>query len=419
MHKKPLVIILGGGYGGVRVALDMVKHKNAKVILIDRNMYHALPSQYYEVGAYFRPEDPRTLRKDFHELYHSATVSIDEIFKRSPLFDFIQGEVESVIPEDSLITLRGGRKLHYDYLVIALGSETNYFGIPHLEDNSIGFKRVEESLNIRDRIDELFLSTQKHKKIQIVVGGGGVTGCEFTGELIGYIHKLSRSHSRPVGAWSCVIVEASNSILGSFSLWAQEKAHTRLSRLGVTILADSPIVDVWPNLIHIGKEKRPLPYDVLIWTAGVKGACSGDIVKNISLEQKNCLPVNQFLQVGEHKNIFAIGDIAASFDPIKKQPLAMTAQKALHEGIYVGYALSQLIKNPKVSLEPCKPKYSSFIIPLGGKYALLETPHLRLSGFIPWLLKYIVLLKYLRTIIPFGDAVRFVVKEMRIFSQND
>jgi len=419
MHKKPLVIILGGGYSGVRAALDLLKRKNSKVILIDRNAYHALPSQYYEVGAYFRPEDPQTLRKDFHELYHSASVSFDEIFNHSPLFDMIQDEAESVVPEDSLVVLKRGRRIHYDYLVVALGSATNYFGIARLENNAIGFKSVEEALNVRDRIDELFFSTPKQKKITIVIGGGGVTGCEFSSEVVGYIHKLSRAHSRPIGAWSCILVEASCSVLSSFSPWAQKKAHARLRKLGVTVLTDSPIVDVWPNLIHIGKEKRALPFDLLVWTAGVKGACSGDIIKNVPLQAKNCLPVNEYLQVGEHKNIFAVGDIAASFDLYTKTPLAMTAQKAVHEGKYAARAINQLIGNPSAVLRAYSPKRSSYVIPLGQKYAILETPYLRLSGFIPWFLKYIVLLKYVRTVVPLKRAVRFVVKEMRLFSQND
>ena len=419
MQSKPLVAILGGGYGGIRAALDLGKTRRARVLLIDKNRYHTLPSQFYELGSLFRKEDRAATREEFRKLFHSAAIPYADIFQKYGDIEFIEAAVEAVEPELALVMLKGGRQVKYQWLVVALGSQTNYFNIPHLERNAIGFKSIEEVFNIRDRIDELFYSTPKHKKITVGVGGGGVTGCEFASELVGYMQKLSKTHSRPVGAWSCVLVEASQNVLGASSPWIQQKARSRLHKLGVTILTESLIVDVWPGLIYIGGERRSLGYDLLVWTAGVKGAYENEIIRGILPEKKNCLSVGTALEVKQHSNIFAIGDIAASQDSLTGAFLPMTAQKAVYEGAYVAMAINRLIQNPQKQIERYQPKRSSYIIPLGGKYALLETPHLHLSGFAVWILKYIVLLRYLLSILPPAKALRLMLRELALYTRND
>ncbi|MSR76439.1 MAG: NAD(P)/FAD-dependent oxidoreductase [Candidatus Ryanbacteria bacterium] len=423
MHHKPLVVILGGGYGGIRVARDLAKKKAAQIILIDRNPYHMLYAQFYEMATLFRPEQlPETnkqQRAENRELLTSAAIPLRDIFARMPMVKIEQGEVTSVDPEARAVIFDTGRKLHYDYLVVALGSKINYFSIPHLEQNSIGLKSVNEAGNIRNRIDELFLTTPKHKKITVVIGGGGFTGVELAGELVGYMKKLSRLHSRPTGNWACVVVEAGAGVLGTSAPWVQKRAARRLKDLGVTVLAGSAIVDVWPNLLYLGKEKRPFGFDFLIWTAGVKGACEGSIVKGVGVDKKMCLTADPNLRVSPYQNIFTVGDTASTLDKQTGAPMPMTAQKALHEGAYVSRAIRRLVKNPKATLVPYKPKPSKFIIPIGGKFALLEAGSMRWTGFFAWVLKYAVLIKYLITILPLGKSLRYTAHELRLFIRND
>ncbi|MEK7631003.1 MAG: FAD-dependent oxidoreductase [Patescibacteria group bacterium] len=423
MHHKPLVVILGGGYGGIRVARDLAKKKVAQVIVVDRNPYHMLYAQFYEMATLFRPEQlPETKkqqRTENRELLTSAAIPLRDIFAHMPAVKIEQGEITSVDPETRSIIFDTGRKLHYDYLVVGLGSKTNYFSIPHLEQNSIGLKSVNEAGNIRNRIDELFLTTPKHKKITVVIGGGGFTGVELAGELVGYMKKLSHLHGRPTGNWACVVVEAGAGVLGTSAPWARARAARRLKDLGVTVLAGSAIVDVWPNLLYLGKEKRPFGFDLLIWTAGVKGACEGSIVKGVGVDKKMCLTADPNLRVSPYQNIFTVGDTASTFDKKTGAPMPMTAQKALHEGAYVSRAIRVLIKNPKATPAPYKPKPSKFIIPIGGKFALLEAGSFRWTGFFAWVLKYVVLIKYLVTILPLGTALRYAVHELRLFVRND
>ncbi|MEK7649442.1 MAG: NAD(P)/FAD-dependent oxidoreductase [Patescibacteria group bacterium] len=423
MHRKPLVVILGGGYGGVRVARDLARRHAAQVVLIDRNPYHMLYAQFYETATLFRPEHlPETKkqqRTENRELLTSAAIPFRDIFVHMPAVKIEQGEVTSVDPETRAVIFNSGRKLYYDFLVVALGSKTNYFSIPHLEQNSIGLKSVTEAANVRNRIDELFLTTPKHKKITVVIGGGGFTGVELAGELVGYMRKLSHLHGRPTGNWACVVVEAGPGVLGTSAPWVQKRASRRLKDLGVTVLAGGAIVDVWPNLLYLGKEKRPLGFDLLVWTAGVKGACEGSIIKGAGVDKKTCLIVDPYLRVQPYENIFTVGDAAATVNIETGAPMPMTAQKAVHEAAYVSRAIRRLTKNTRATLTPYKPKPSKFIIPIGGKFALLEAGSFRWTGFFAWVLKYVVLLKYLVTILPLGKSLRYVAHELRLFVRND
>lgn len=423
MNKKPTVVIIGGGYAGIRAALDILKSNLAHVILIDQSGYHALPTQWYELATLYRTEPKQETtgqeKQEFHEYLRSATISFGQIFHAKHDIEILRARVGRVVPNKSYVLLEDGKRIDYDWLVVAIGSKTNYFNIPHLEQNSIGLKSTNEALNIRDRLDELFASTPKHQKITVVVGGGGFTGCELAGELVGYMKRLSKQHARPMGNWACVVVEAGDSLFGASPAWVQKKAHHRLRELGVTVLLGSAIVDVWPNLLYLGEEKRTLSFDLLVWTAGVKGGCEAEILQGVAPGPKNCIAVTNELRLMGYNNVFVAGDVAATFDKDGKTLMGMTAQKAIAEGAYVGNALRVLLKNKHAKLTPYVPRHSSYIIPLGGKYALLQTPVVRISGIMPWILKYIVVFKYLVTIIPMRQAFQVTLREMKLYTRND
>ena len=423
MHKKPLVIIVGAGYGGVRVALDLLKKRAASIILVDPSPYHAFPTHFYELATAFRAEPKGETQRDerhaFHDMLRTAAIPLEDIFGSPPLLKIIRSKVARVEPNDSAVILGDGRRMYYDFLVVAIGSETNYFNIPHLSENAIGLKTAEEALNIRNRIDELFLQTPKHKKITVVVGGGGFTGCELAGELVGYMKKLAHIHGRPTGNWACIIVEAGHVVFGSSSAWVQKNAKRRLLALGVTILTESPIVDVWPGLLYLGKEKRTLAFDLLVWAAGVKGACEGSIITGVALDKKNCVGPNETLRVSPCENIFVVGDVASTLDQRTGGPTRMTAQKAIRGGRYVARAIRRISRMPNARLAPYQPKQSKYIIPLGGKYALLDAGALKFSGASVWALKYVVLARYLVSILSFRKAAGLLWRELALYTRND
>lgn len=423
MQKKPVVIVVGAGYAGVRAALDILREKKAHVIVVDKNLYHALPTQFYELATFFRPEvvgeTPKETRRAFRKSHYSAAIPLENIFNSYKNCEVVQGEVRRVFPRESRLVLTDGRILHYDWLVFTIGSQTNYFTIPHLEQNSIGLKTVDDAMNVRDAIDELFYRSPKHKKITIVIGGGGFAGTEFAGEISGYVRKLAALHKHPFGNWSCVVIESGSTLLGSSSAWAQKKAHRRLIAKGVTVLTGRAIVDVWPNVLYLGEERTPVPFDLLVWTAGVKGRCTAEIIEGVEPAKRNCVPVDQYLRQVGTKNIYVGGDVAASMDAEGKSPMPMTAQKAIREGAYIARAINMQIENSKISVPPYIPKQSKYIIPIAGKYALFEAGFLRMSGVSIWILKYLVLLQYLLTVVSFRAALRILRTEAELYVKND
>jgi NADH:ubiquinone reductase (H+-translocating) len=422
MKKRPLVIIIGGGYGGLRVAFDLAKKKAARIIIIDKNSSHTLPSYLYELATFYREELSGETDKEkwryFRKLLDTVAVPYSLLFKKTPYIKYEQGTVSRVQPSENKIIFSDGRALIYDYLVVASGSKTNYYDIPHLSDNSIGLKTTDEALNIRNRVDELFSAYPKKKSITIIIGGGGPAGVELSGELIGYMRKLSQQHSHPIGNWRCIIVEAEPSVLSKFPKHVQRLASERLEKLGVTILSNSKVTDVWPNMLTTS-DQRSIPFDLLIWTAGVQGACDGSILYEASFAKNSCLVVDSTLRILPYQNIFTLGDVAASSDPKTGETLPMTAQKASTEGGYVARSLMKLFKNESAELVKYEPGNSKYIIPIGGKFAILSSGRFSFSGVTPWLLKYIVLFRYLRSILPITHAISFTFRQMRLYIRND
>jgi len=423
VKHKPLVVILGGGHGGVRAALDLLRAKCARVILIDRERHHATPAYLYEIATFFRNEKKETKREQelfYKMLLRSVTIPYHLIFEGYREIKIEQGTATRIEPKENKVVMSDGRVVHYEWLIVATGSTTNYFDVPHLKDNSYGLKSIPEAFNIRNKVDELFSSAPKHKTINLVIGGGGPTGVEFAAELVGYAKKLAKLHAHPIGNWHCTIVEQEKTVLSKFSRGVQGRAHRRLSQRGVSVLTESKIVDVWPNVLQLdGKEKAKIPFDLLVWTAGVQGACSSEILYGAHFVKNSCVVVDTALRVAPEANIFTIGDGAASVHPKTGAALPMTAQKAIWEGAYVGRLLMRFIKNPKTKLPPYKPKKVRYVIPVGGKYAIFAGRHLVFGGRIAWLLKYVLLVRYLSSIVSLGYALRYTMRQARIFAKND
>ena len=421
------VVIIGGGFAGVRAALDLLRSKNNfKVILLDKNGFHSFHPDYYEVATAALEEREKPSITQFYSVRSTVAIPFKNIFKGYKNIQVLNDEALNLNPKRQFVETARKKQIFYDWLIVSAGSETNYFNIPRLKELSFELKSVNDALNIRNAIDELFEREGKKKKINIIIGGGGFTGCELAGELANYLKNLVKIHKRPGKNHSIKIVEASPAILGGASKWAQKKAKNRLLKIGVDILTDRPIGKISQNEIFFkagggdAPEKsklEPLNYDILIWTAGVKANKFSTIFDKNILAEKQCLKINKFLQIPLFKNIFAAGDIAFYFDPAKNNPLPMTAQTAISQGSYAAYAINREINKKK--LKPYKPKQSRFIIPLGGKYALADFGFIKFSGFFAWILKHLVALLYFLSILPFFSALTLWLRGLKIHIKND
>lgn len=451
------IVVIGGGFAGIRASLDLLKnskniypvrnstykffknifHQNTadeisngvRITLIDKNPFHSYHPDYYEIATAVLKELKEISISQFAELHSTVAIHFEDIFQNKQNINFLYDAVSEIDFENSFVKTNHKKEIHFDWLIVAAGSETNFYNIPRLKELSHELKSVQDGLNIRNGIDELFERKGKREKISIIIAGAGFTGCELAGELSGYIKHLLIMHKRPVASIEIKIIEASPTILSGASAWAQKKAKKRLENLGIEILSDSAIKNISkcdncePNKkncckgnVHL-ENGDILPFDMLIWTAGVEATGISKIFPAETVQKKLCLKTDKHLLISPFKNVFAAGDIAYCVSPENKIPLAMTAQTAISQGRYAAYAI--LRKIAKKNLIPYKPKQSKFIIPLGGKYALADLGFIKFSGFFAWLLKHLATLRYFISILPFGFAVKLWLRGLKIYIKND
>lgn len=412
------VVILGAGFGGVRCALDLEKNisKDSEIIVIDKNDYHTFQPALYEVAsAFYVGNNPRCQKFDFHKIKRSAAIPLRAVFKGKNI-KFIQSEVKSVDVAVKNITFSSGEVMNFDYLVFALGSETNYFGIPHLAEKSYPLKSVEDALNIKAAIDELFYNAKSDEMIKIAIGGGGVAGSEFAGELMGDIAKLVRRHKHLRDKVTVTVIEASPNVLGGAAPWIAETAKKRLEDLGVKILTSKKITDIADKEVLLeGGEK--VPFNILIWTAGIKANSIFSKISGLNIDKSCKIIVDLSLQAHPHSNVFAIGDNTWCFDPETQRAAPTMMKTATDQGALAAKNVINLINGKP--LEKYKHQGGKFIVPIGGRFGIADLGKVHLIGSMAWFLKQLTFLQYFATILPIHKALKFWLLGQRVFSKND
>ena len=423
------IVIIGGGFAGVRAGLDLLKKsRDVHVTLIDKNPYHSYHPDYYEAAAAVLKELKEASISQFAGLFSTVAVPFKNIFGNYKNIRILQDAVSEIDFDKSFVKTEHKKEIFYDWLIIAAGSKTSFYNIPGLKELSYELKTVNDALNIRNGIDEIFSSKGKRNKINIIIGGGGFTGSEVAGEINGYIKNLAKIHNHPYKNVNIKIIEASPSLLGGASAWAQNKTKKRLEKMGIEILLNAAVEKVSKEKNFDPAKESPagyvrlkdgavLPFDMLIWTAGVEAEEISKLFPKETLQKKLCLNVNKHLMILPFKNVFAAGDIAYCVDPMSKISLPMTAQTAISQGAYAATAIIK--KTNKKKLNPYRPKQSRFIIPLGEKYALADLVFLKFSGFFAWALKHIVTLRYFLSILPFFDALTLWLRGLKVYIKND
>ena len=416
MEKKHF-LILGGGFGGVTAAIELARRlPSAAITLVDKNPYHIYHADLYELAGALFHEQGGSLKRRYLGLGSTVAIPFEDIFGRYPNIEFHRAEVLSIDLPSSEVTLSTG-KVTYGDVIIALGSETNFFGIPHLEERALEMKTASDALNINTALEELFGSRAKHEIISVVVAGGGFTGCELAAELAVSLKKAARKRGHPVENIALTIIEATGALLGAAGPWFSEKAKKRMEALGVKVLLESPIVDVGPAEVAL-KEKMSVPYHLLIWTAGVRASSIAKNIKGVEIQKNHCIAVNENMHLLPHHNAFVIGDMAYCVAGRDGKPLPMTAQAAIYEAHYIARHIADKLGGKK-DLEDYHPKISRFVVPLGGKYALGDFGAFKMSGMLPWMCKRYTALKYLANILPFPKAWKLWRQSSKIFMEND
>jgi len=371
----PRIIIIGGGFAGIALAKKLSKQE-VQVVLLDKHNYHTFQPLLYQVSTGGLEPD-------------SIAYPIRKVLGDFPNFFFRLADVSEINTEKNKVISNIG-ELKYDYLVVASGSKTNYFGNTSIEANSMEMKTVPQSLNLRSLIlenfEEALLTSDLNERIALmnfVIVGAGPTGVELAGALAeikkGILPKDYPDLDTRLAQIN--LIQSGDKILKEMSPQASKKAEDFLEKLGV---------HVWKNVRVTGYDGKTvttnsdLTFDAatVVWAAGVKGAAIKGLDSDQFVSRGNRILVNEFNQVKGLNNVFAVGDVAQMETENTPHGHPMMAQPAIQQGRLLGDNLLRMLEN-----KPMKPfvyNDKGSMATVGRNKAVVDLPNFKFQGVFAW-----------------------------------
>ena len=371
---RPRVVIAGAGFGGLTCARAL-KRAPVDVLLVDRNNYHLFTPLLYQVASAVL--DPGEIARPVRQLIrplHNA--------------DFLLANVTGAdLEQRRLLTDHG--PLAYDYLVLASGSQSDYFGNASLAQHAFGLKELDEGLAVRNRVLMRFEEArwtddreQRRMLLTFAVVGGGPTGVEMAGALAELTRLVLSKDYRDLdlGLVRVVLLEAAGFLLGTFAEPLREAARRSLEKKGVEVLLKAKVADVAAGSIRL-VDGHEVPASTVIWTAGVRASEVGSAL-GFSLGRQGRVQVLPTLQVTGHPEVFVIGDLAGPTD--EGTPLPMLIPVAMQEGRHVGATIKDLLRGYGAT----NFRYTDpgIMATIGRNSAVAQLGPIRLTGFLGWLM---------------------------------
>lgn len=376
----PRIVIIGGGFGGLTL-VEGLKKSDVQVVLIDKNNFHQFQPLLYQVAT--SGLEPDSIAFPFRKQISGYKNVI-----------FRLAEVKEIITQNNTIITDKG-SLTYDFLVIATGTTTNFFGIESVENYSLGMKDIRDSLNIRhmmlQNLEQAAITCDAKERealTNFVIVGGGPAGVEMAGALSEFCkYILPKDYPEyPSTTMKIHLIEATSSILSVMSEKASNKTLIYLKELNVDVLLNEVVTD-YDGITVKTKSGKEIVAKNLIWTAGVVGQYP-DGISEESVFKGNRLKTNEHLKIEGYDNLFAIGDIAAVISKESPNGYPQVAQPAIQQGSYLAKALINIIQ--KKPLERFAYKDKGSLATIGKHKAVADIGKLKFTGYSAWLLWSIV-----------------------------
>ncbi len=371
----PRVVVVGGGFAGLALARNLIK-QDVQMVLLDRHNYHTFQPLLYQVSTSGLEPD-------------SIAYPLRKITRSSDRCFFRLTEVKSISAEKNTVHTSVG-DIIYDYLVIATGSKTNFFGNDSIEEHGMWMKTVPQALNIRslilENLEQATITDDPEKRkslLNFVLAGAGPTGVELAGaiaELRNHIVPKDYPDLDP-NEMNIHLLEGMGRVLPPMSEHASEKAQEMLEELGVKVHLNTMVENYDGHLVKTNTELA-LKTETFIWSAGVTGAPVEGLNASAMVEKANRYEVNAFNQINGYENIFAIGDIAlmATEDFPRGHP--MVAQPAIQQGKHLAKNIKRLIKGEP--LEAFDYFDKGTMATVGRNRAVVDLHKWKFSGFFAW-----------------------------------
>ena len=375
VNGKPHIVVVGAGFGGIKLCKLLAK-ENVEVTLVDRHNFHLFQPLLYQVST--------------------SVLSTDEIayptrsfFRDNKNVNFFMAKAYGVDQaRNTLLTNHG--EINYDYLVLAAGATTNFFGMKTVEEHAYGMKTIQEALAIRNHVLHEFeradkpetSPADKKKKLTFVIVGGGPTGIEEAGAISELVEVMKKEfHHLDFNDVSIKLIEATAHVLPMMPQDLQDETVRVLRKKGVEVMLETQVVGYDGNILKL-KSGVEIPTSTVIWAAGVRAVdfikdCGGECARDGRIWIEEDLMVKGAV----NRNVFAIGDCSAFMHGDMKRPLPTVAPVATQEAAVCCKNIMKLIKGDN-NLEKFKYKDLGAMATIGRGTAVVGSP--KMKGFMAW-----------------------------------
>lgn len=402
------VVVIGGGFAGIELIKKLAKDKRFQITLVDRNNYHFFPPLLYQVSTAFI--EPSNISYPFRRM-----------FQKKENVRFHMGTLQKVDVANNAIETDSGI-IYYDYLVLSLGTETNFFGMQNVQQSALPMKTIDEALTLRNT---LLLNMEKAAKakdkaerdrlLNIVITGGGPTGVELAGMLAELGRNIARKEYpefTDIGS-HIYLVDASETLLSPMSKKAQKEAELVLRELGVNVILNTKVTD-YINGQVILSDGRQIETSSLIWASGVVAREVPGLSKEV-VGRGRRLIVDDYNRVQGTSTVFAIGDLCLqTTDPGFPEGHPQVAQVAIQGGQQLAKNLYRLQEGEEMKPFRYNDKGNMAII---SKYeAVADLPKFSFTGFFAWLVWLFI---HIIPLVGFRNKMKLAFSWLWSFITND
>ena len=416
-NQKKRVVIVGGGLGGLRLAEDLYG-SGMQVVLIDKNNFHQFPPLIYQIAS--AGIDPSSISFPFRQ-----------IFRKRKDFYFRMAEARMVDTEKKILQTSIG-KIDYDYLVLAAGATTNFFGNKNIEEWAIPMKTVPEAMGLRNALLSNFeraltcaTEEERQELLNVVIVGGGATGVEIAGALSEMKHYVIPYDYPDMDSslMHIYLIEAGDRLLAGMSQDSSKKAYDFLKSMGVDIQFGKMVTDYRDHKV-IMKDGTEIPTRTFLWVSGIRANAMPGISED-HLGRGFRFKVDQFNRIPGLNDVFAIGDqCLQTTDPAYPNGHPQVAQVAIQQAKNLAKNIKQINEGhaDDNSLTPFKYNNLGSMATIGRNKAVVEIGKFHSQGFFAWILwlvvhlrsilgvknKMMVLLNWLWKYVSYNDSIRMI-----------
>ena len=375
MERKPKVVIVGGGFGGLWAAKSLA-NKPVDVMLIDRKNHHVFQPLLYQVATAVL--SPGEIAQPIRRILHYAKN-----------IEVILGEVTGFDPPNNRLRMDDGSDVDFDYLIVAAGARHAYFGHDDWETSAPGLKTLEDAVEIRRRVLLAFELAERdaylkgtHDPLNFVVVGGGPTGVELAGAIADIARQALAKDFKAIDTRKArvILFEGSDRVLGTFASDLSESAKSQLEDLGVEVRLNSFVTEIEPGKVKVGDEW--IDCDVVLWATGVAASPIGKML-GVETDKAGRVFVEPDLTIPGHKNVFVIGDMA-SIKQENGDPVPGVSPAAMQMG-------TATAKNILADLRGDERKIFKYVdkgtmATIGRSKAIAHLAGMKFKGLIAWMM---------------------------------